>query len=73
MVHEDQVTCEGCGAAITHLICGSYPTHEQDPDYYLCESCIDGEEPVDPRDEEEEIFDRAASNAPAPYSELEVQ
>lgn len=39
MVHEDQVSCEGCGAEITHVICGYIPSHDEDPDYYLCDEC----------------------------------
>lgn len=34
------VECEGCGATITHLVCGCLDT-KSDPDYYLCESCVD--------------------------------
>ena len=37
MVWEDEVTCEGCGATITHLICGHVI---EDADYRLCDSCI---------------------------------
>lgn len=45
MVHEDVVSCEACGATITHIICGNAPSIADDPDYYLCESC--GGEPED--------------------------
>lgn len=37
MIHEDEVTCIGCGAPITHLICGPVP---EDEDYRTCETCI---------------------------------
>ena len=37
MVHEDVVICEGCGATVTHLICGSVT---EDEDYRMCDSCI---------------------------------
>ena len=40
MIYEDVVECEGCGATITHLVCGCLDT-KSDPDYYLCESCVD--------------------------------
>jgi len=42
MIVEDRVTCEGCGAEITHIVtagCGSINLSD-DPDYYLCDSCI---------------------------------
>ena len=38
MVYEDQVECEGCGATITHLVCGRLDT-KSDPDYYTCDAC----------------------------------
>lgn len=38
MVHEDTVTCEGCGAEITHLICGAVT---EDEDYRMCDACIE--------------------------------
>ena len=36
MIHEDIVTCEGCGAEIVHLICGNVT---EDTNYRLCDSC----------------------------------
>ena len=47
MVHEDVVTCDGCGAEITHIVCG-INFGENDPDYRTCDSCIaerEGENP----------------------------
>jgi hypothetical protein len=38
MIHEDVVTCEGCGAEITHIVCGN--GIPDDPDYYTCAACI---------------------------------
>lgn len=40
MVYEDVVECEHCGAEITHLQCGRLDT-KSDPDYYVCQSCVD--------------------------------
>jgi uncharacterized protein CbrC (UPF0167 family) len=38
MIHEDVVTCEYCGAEITHVICGAGVT--EDEDYRICDACI---------------------------------
>ena len=38
MIFEDHVECEECGSEIVHLCYGSIPTG--DPDYRLCQSCI---------------------------------
>jgi hypothetical protein len=38
-IFEDVVECRGCGAEITHVCCGVFPT--RDDDYYLCDSCMD--------------------------------
>jgi hypothetical protein len=42
MFFTDTVTCEGCGAEITHLCYGTFDT--KDPDYHLCDSCIEERE-----------------------------
>jgi len=42
MIHEDIVNCENCGAEITHVVCSAnVPTHNENPDYYLCNSCAE--------------------------------
>ena len=54
MVHEDIVSCESCGAEITHIICGSGVT--PDDDYYTCNACIE-ERDADLDDFEERLRD----------------
>ena len=53
MIVTDTVTCEGCGAEITHLVtagCGSVNLPD-DPDYRICESCLEERDAEDEQDD----------------------
>lgn len=41
MLIEDIRECEGCGATITHLIVAGSTPWRNDPDYDVCQSCVD--------------------------------
>jgi protein-arginine kinase activator protein McsA len=58
MVYEDIVECESCGVEITYIHCGRLDT-KSDPDYYVCESCVDERDATEPNDLE--ITEQAAS------------
>lgn len=54
MLYEDVVECEGCGATITHLVCGRLNTKD-DPNYYLCDDCAGlNDEEIDDEDDARE-------------------
>lgn len=41
MLIEDIRECDGCGATITHLIVAGSMPWRNDPDYDVCQSCVD--------------------------------
>lgn len=67
MIYEDEVTCDGCGATVTHLLCG--PVTE-DADYRMCETCIEERDGQDEPEHDDSVKCCPDCERPNQFGEL---